>query len=454
MAFKIDKGLIENGISTKLIAKLIKKHRLKIERFNKLEKYYNGDHEILKRKLDSESLPNNKLVCNHAKYITDMATGYFVGEPVIYESDEDIEVITEAYKHADEGSHNSELAEDLSTYGIAYELLFIDDEAEVALTTLDVRETFIVTDNTVAKKILFAVNYYETFDEDDKSNGYIVNVYDDRAHYEYYFKELDENSGILREEEDNFFDAVPIIEYINNKKEQGDFEPVISLIDAYNLLQSDRVNDKQQLVDAILALYGSELDEEGAKLLKQYKLLNMHTGDKAEWLIKSLNEQDTEVLKKAIEEDIHKFSMVPCLTDKNFIGNSSGVAMKYKLLGLGELCKRKERCFTPGLRERIRLVSNILNIKGNNLDVKCINVIYSRSLPDNDLETSQMIANLSGSVSNETLISKVSFVTDPVLEMEKLRAEKLENFENQQSAFGLPFDKSDSISNEIDEEQE
>ena len=57
------------------------------------------------------------------------------------------------------------------------------------------------------------------------------------------------------------------------------------------------------------------------------------------------------MLKKAIKDDIHEFSKVPCLTDENFVGNASGVAMKYKLLGFEGLGKTKERYFKRGLRK-------------------------------------------------------------------------------------------------------
>jgi pyruvate,orthophosphate dikinase len=39
-------------------------------------------------------------------------------------------------------------------------------------------------------------------------------------------------------------------------------------------------------------------------------------------------------VKDAIKKDIHKFSMIPDLTAEIFAVNSSGGAMKYKLLGL------------------------------------------------------------------------------------------------------------------------
>ena len=55
---------------------------------------------------------------------------------------------------------------------------------------------------------------------------------------------------------------------------------------------------------------------------------------KAEYIARTFDESGMEVLRKAIKEDIYTFSHVPNLTDENFVGNSSGVAMEYKLLGL------------------------------------------------------------------------------------------------------------------------
>ena len=108
---------------------------------------------------------------------------------------------------------------------------------------------------------------------------------------------------------------------------------MISLIDAYDVLMSDRVNDKEQFVDAFLLLLGMEIDCDQAKKLRREKFLCGEIGGSAEYLSMGLNEADTEVLRQAIKEDIHKLSMVPDLTDEEFAGNLSGVAIKYKLLG-------------------------------------------------------------------------------------------------------------------------
>ena len=55
---------------------------------------------------------------------------------------------------------------------------------------------------------------------------------------------------------------VPIAIYKNNEEEQGDFEQVISLIDAYDKMESDSLNDFEYFVDAYLALYGFTAEPE------------------------------------------------------------------------------------------------------------------------------------------------------------------------------------------------
>ena len=119
-----------------------------------------------------------------------------------------------------------------------------------------------------------------------------------------------------------------MIEYANNEEYMGDFEPVISLMDAYNLLQSDRVNDVERFVQAILFLRGFSLDEDSAGRLRTDRILVGPDGDcDAQWLVNALAQGDVEVIRQNLESDIHKCAMVPRLTDEQFAGNSSGVAL-------------------------------------------------------------------------------------------------------------------------------
>jgi SPP1 family phage portal protein len=449
MAIIRDRDLLSdlNDIPIRLIISCIKEHKKSIPRLDHLEKYYKGKHKILNRNLgNTVDLPNNKLVANHAKYITDIAVGYVTGNPVKYEGNQ-IEDITKNYDQIDIVSHDAELAKDLSIFGHGIELYFMssDDVPIPKVTVIDPRKIFLVVDDTVEYKSLFGVHYYEKRDIDNNAIGWKVNVYTPDLVITYEGKNLDEQLEMVNIK-DQYFGAVPIVEFWNNEELEGDFEQQISLIDAYNVLQSDRVNDKEQLVDAILMIKGLSLGDtedeasQTIKLLKKYKVLEMPEGEAdASWLTKQLNETEVEVLRKAIREDIHQFAMVPNLTDENFAAQSSGVAMKYKLLGLEQLAKNKERYFIQGLRERLKLFANILRIKGKAVDVSDVDIRMTRNLPVNDLETSQMIQNLDGKVSLETLLSQLSFVDDVAEEVKKVVQMELERLNRQQEAFGMPI---------------
>jgi phage portal protein, SPP1 gp6-like len=231
----------------------------------------------------------------------------------------------------------------------------------------------------------------------------------------------------------------------------GDFEPVMSLIDAYNLLQSDRVNDKEQLVDAILCLYNMDFTEEQAQLLRSSRMLaNIPADGKVEYLVKTLHETDVDVLRRNIENDIHKISMTPNMSDENFANNSSGVAIKYKLLSFEQNIKNKERYMEKGLMERFELYNNFLatGAKMETVPLEEVDAIFKRNLPSNDYETSQMINNLADFVDKETLISQLSFIKDASEIVALKEKEKKEDMENQ------PIFKLNEIDNINDKEND
>lgn len=451
MAIIRDRDLIQDEIPIALIVSCINEHQADIPRLNKLDEYYQGEHDVLKRKRSSDDLPNNKLISNHAKYITDVAAGYFIGNPVKYDG-EQIDDIIDVYDKADVVSHDTELEKDLSIFGRGLELGYMtsDDPPMPNVSVIDPRNIFLVVDDTVEHKPMFGVHYYEKRDIDNEITGWNINVYDESNIYRYFADEINSDKMTLQETESQYFGIVPIIEYSNNEEQQGDFEQQISLIDAYNLLQSDRINDKEQFVDAILKVVGFSFGDDfeqaskTVRMLKELRVLEIPssgTGDKADadWLVKQLDEGNVEILRKAIKSDIHEFSMVPNLTDESFASNASGVAMKYKLFGLEQLCVIKERYFVQGLRERLKLFANILAVKGKAVDVSDVTITMTRNLPANDLETAQLITQLDGNVSNETLISQLSFIDDPAAEIDKLNEQKDNDARRIPKEFGMPM---------------
>ena len=228
---------------------------------------------------------------------------------------------------------------------------------------------------------------------------------------------------------------------------------------------SDRVKDKEQFVEALLVIYGSLMGDdneevsETMKILKENGLLELPSEARAEYISRTFDESGMEVLRKAIKEDIYTFSHVPNLTDENFVGNSSGVAMEYKLLGLQMITGEKEKYYKKGLRRRIELFCNYLGLKAININKNNIKITFTRKLPKNLNELAQMIANLSGKVSNETLIEQLPFVEDASNETEKVKKENEENIKTQQALFKsqneVPFyDEKDAPSDSEDDESD
>ena len=448
----------DGSASIELLVKCIQNHMSTVSRLDLLNSYYDGEHGIKHRQFKNSELPNNKLVCNHAQYITDMAVGYVFGVPISYSGDSAQELV-DIFTKIDEDSHNNELASDISIFGCGYELVYMnnDEVPHPQLAVLNPRNTFVVADSTVEHKVMFAVNYYEKRDINDTLLGYYVNVYTDNEIYYYLFSDLNSTSPQELDLEEHFWGEVPIIEYWNNKKQHGDFEGVLSLIDAYNLLQSDRLNDKEQLVDAILAVinasFGDDENEmtETEKFLKEHKILELPRDADAKWLTKQLNEAEIEVLKKSLKDDIHEFSKVPCLTDENFVGNASGIAMKYKLLGFEQLGKTKERYFKKGLRQRLKLMSNIENIRAKNINSYDIDITMKRSLPVDEELQAKVAQETDGFISWETRVKRFDEEIDVEEERKRLDEENKKNVEQQQKVFGSYDFKNINKDDDIDE---
>ena len=332
------------------------------------------------------------------------------------------------------------------------------NSTEIALRNIEADHTFLVYDDTIEQNLLFGVYYYRYKDAITSKYCYRATV----CTKNYVNTMILECSGqkhqMINEPIPHYFGNVPIIEYRNNKLCIGDFEQQISLIDAYNKLTSDRVNDKEQFVEALLVIYGSLMGDDNEevsevmKILKENGLLELPADARAEYISRTFDENGMEVLRKAIKEDIYTFSHVPNLTDENFVGNSSGVAMEYKLLGLQMITGEKEKYYKKALKRRIELFCNYLNLKAIAVNPNNVKITFTRQLPKNLNELAQMIANLSGKVSTETLIEQLPFVEDASSEIEKVKQENEENVKLQQEMFKSqndnPFNQNEESNDE------
>jgi SPP1 family phage portal protein len=242
-----------------------------------------------------------------------------------------------------------------------------------------------------------------------------------------YYKraDLSQTLEFISDELHNF-NLVPVSIYKNNDDMLGDFELVLDLIDFYDRLESDTANAFDYYNDCYMVFTGATIADEDAKLMKENRLLQMPEGATVSFLTKNAIDTEQENAKNRIVNDIHKFSKVPNMSDENFANNVSGVAMKYKLLGLENTCAIKERKFKRGLQNRLWLISNILNLKTGTA-LQDIKITFKRNIPQNEQEIATMINSLRGLLSSETLISQLSFVENAKDELEKLQEEQALN---------------------------
>ena len=377
--------------------------------------------------MSDSTKPNNKIANSYASYITDTLVGYFMGKPVSYNADDNkvLEELNMIFEYNDEADENIELAKNASIYGVAYEMLYMSEE-EVRFKSLDPKQCIPIFDDTIDSNLLAFIRYYDNYDVVQDKTITIIELITDTTITRYQCGN-NYNDFTLLDSYKHYFGMVPIAIFKNNEDEIGDFENVISLIDAYDKLESDSLNDFEYFCDAYLALIGFTADSDDVAKMKENRVLLLDKDTDAKWLIKDEQDSTIENLKTRIDKDIHKFAKCPNLSDENFAANASGVAIKYKLVGTENLIAVKERKFKKGLQRRIELISMVQEIKSSGFDWRAIDIVFTRNLPSNDAEIASIVNTLSNVVSTETLLAQIPFIDDVTAEMERIEKEKEAN---------------------------
>ena len=391
-------------------------------RYKQLQDAYETDFPIFHEPKKPEWKPDNRIAVNFAKYIVDTMNGYFIGNPVKITVDgreESIEKYVEFLdQYNDQDDNNAELSKICSIYGKGYEMYYNDEDGNVGIIYLDPTEAFMIYDDSVLKRERYFVRLYR--DEDNVLHG---SVSDQEKVRWFTIK-----GKIVWEEQEqlHYFNGVPATEYRENKECQGIFEPVLSIINAFNKAISEKANDVDYFADAYLKIIGALLDEDELKHVRSDRVINFD-GDGESVIVDFLQKPDgdttQEHLLDRLQNLIFLIAMVANISDENF-GTSSGIAMAYKLQGMSNLRKTKERKFTSGMNRRYKLIfSNPGNAMQKDDWVK-LHYKFTPNVPANLLEESQIAQNLSGVVSQETQLGVLSVVDNPRAEIERIKKEE------------------------------
>lgn len=399
------------------------------KRLVNLERYYKANNTtIMNRRKSLNDDINNKLVSGYPRYVTTMATGYFVGgsESVKYVFPDKNELIENNFRYNDERSITTNLAKMASIYGYAVEQYFIDKEGEFRFKEVDPKNVILLFEDNIDEDLLAVIKFREytyTKSNGDEAVKTVLEFYNRDKYCEYTFMD-----GILAPnmtiEEGNVFADVPFT-YYENPDRLGDFESIITLIDAYDKALSDNSNLFEYYNDCYIIFKGCELDSEDIKL-KDMKGLSVPQEADVFYLQKPQVSGDLMNYLDTLRKDIHKFSLVPDLTDKDFLNAASGTAMRLKLQGLEFLTGVKESNFRKGLTRRIEVLGDYLSLSNNGFEFDKALIVFKRNTVESLSEILDSAIRLKGIISDESVLDMIPTV-DTQEELERLKKQKEEN---------------------------
>lgn len=422
----------DQEFTPELILSLIRRFEgNELTRFNLLRDYYNGRHSILYRKFTDPLKPNKKIINPYPNYVVEVMTGFFMGSPVKYSSENEryMTYIQDVLDANHDQAHNMRLARDMSIYGMAYELVYLNDKAEVKYSHVAPDTAFLIHDDSIEKNVLAGIRFYGTHDYLTEKKNMVVELYtkDERL---VYVKGEDADSIELIESAPNRFREIPLLQYKNNDFMTGDFENVIPLIDGYDESISDTANDQAYFVDKYMVIKGMTATEtQDVAKLKEDRILIVGENGDVDFLVAESDHSGLELHKNRLNDSIHKFCMIPDMSADKLGNELSGKAIQYKFTMTENLAITKERSFKESLQKRLQLITRVLNIRSgrgeSSYDALDIALTFTRNLPADAEEMIMMAKNLQGLTSNQTALEALpsTIVDDAKYEQERIDKE-------------------------------
>lgn len=385
--------------------------------------YYAGQQPIPKGEA-VRGRPNNLLHAPFPRYITEVHTGYFLGQsPTLSFADKAAGARYAVLSRALRLPHLLfDLGRDASICGAAFALVWVE-QSGVKVCRCDPRTCFVIRSGGAGAPLLATVRLFE--ETRAQTRGVLYTA-------EKMVSFVWDSMGVtLGQAEENPLRAISLVPFYNNCQGVGDFEMVTGLVDAYNLLLSGAMDDMQSVANAFLALYGMQgTTEKDIEQANRNRILALSEGGRAEFVVKNLNHEALGQLEQNLRRSILQLSMTPDLCDEHFAGNSSGIALQYKLWGIEQTRSAKERTFTDGLYELLRVLTAGERLLGGGADFAACDVTFYKNLPQDNETLAKTLLSLSPLLSNQTILENLPWVADAQEELRRKAAEETAKSDN------------------------
>lgn len=419
-----------------ILMQMMNKHQQQQEILETWRDYYDGYQSILINKsYDDKNKPCNKLIINFCKNIVNSYLGYMAAPNCItYQSDNDIEQLLNILKYNDSSTEDIDFLRDALIYGQANELMYIDHDANARFTVVSPLESFGIYDNCLGGELLYFVRWYQA-NQWDLSDKYYVDVYGATTVKHYYMLGQNGTLEFIKEEPHYFAQCPANIFEIENR--ESIFNCIMTLQDAYNAILSDQNDDIDSFTTAIMKFTGDfdmeDLQKQADKISKSRQIFlpgNSANGSKidVDFITKPQNNEQAKDALERIRADIYRIAQCPDFSSESFTGGvSSGIAIKYRLTGMETKAGCIEAAMKKALQRRIEILCGFVSLKLGEEIYRDIKINFERNIPEDITTMATAVSQLSGIVSNETLLSTLPFVNDPKEEAEKVNEQKEAN---------------------------
>lgn len=415
------------NLDSLLLQKMISKFRVEVEpKLQRYKNYYDGKQAILNKAYADASKPCSRTVINYCKNIVDSYDGYLATPGYIsYRSEQDIDDIMNILRYNDYAAEDADFLLNALIYGIAAELMYIDETGHTRFRLINPTTCFGVCDDSLTGDLLYFVRMYKVNDWDE-SDTYNVDVYSD---YDVKHYTMNGANGYLSfvSEEPHYFSQCPA-NIFTLPDEKSIFDCIMSLQDAANELVSSEIDDYSAFCDAYLTLIGVDADVEDIASMKENRVLVLPDGAAAQWLTKNANDTQVENILKRIHESIYRIAQCPDFSSESFVGGvSSGVAIRYRLTGMETKAGKIEGEMKKALQRRVEIICGIASLKLGEEVFRDISIDFKRNIPEDYTSIINMINSLKGTVSDSTLLSLLPFVEDVNAELAAVQEQKQAN---------------------------
>lgn len=307
-------------------------HLVNLQEEEYLYWYRRGLQPILERTKEVRPEICNKIVVNNAEQVCAFKNGYFLQKPIAYVSRRGDDSVNDKVRLYNEyiytsGKHKADNAVVDWFHTVGVGALYVepsrdsDRQKPVSVYALDPRSAFVVYSLRPGNRPVYGVNMVVNGDK------LIFDVFTERSKFTleggwsgqsfpFDMTNVAPATSLAQSvigEEPNILGLIPIIEYTYNAQRMSAFEPAISIMDAINLVESNRADGVEQTIQQLCVAINCQFDEGvTANEIRQAGMIALTSTNEHKEDFKILTESLDQAQTQVTLDDLYQQMLFKC----------------------------------------------------------------------------------------------------------------------------------------------